>query len=109
MSELEVFRGLTKLALEDLEEVPEGDIKNISFCVFMTATREDGSAIGGAFVVDPEMGEVESEELVKTGSLPSLTSYILMRQSQPVLNRCITAAVTLISLDEEGPIEEAKH
>ena len=95
MSEKEVFEGLTKMALEDLESVPEGEIEHISFCCFMVATRTDGSAIGGAFVVDPNVGDIDTRELIETGSVPSLTSYIIMRQSQPIVDRCITAAVTL--------------
>jgi len=116
MTEQEIFEGLKKLALEDLANVPEGDIADISFCVFMTATRPDGSAIGGAFIVDKEISEeLDSEELVKTGSLPSLTSYIMLRQSKPVVNRCITAAVTLQNLDGEEykvtdpDLEGSKH
>ena len=45
MTEAEIFDGLKKMCLEDLEEVPEGDIVDISFCVFMTATRPDGTAL----------------------------------------------------------------
>ena len=101
MSEETVFEGLTKLALEDLANVPEGDIEHISFCCFMVATRKDGSAVGGAFIVDPNVGDISSEDLVKTGSVPSLSTYIVMRQSESVINRCITAAVTLKSLDKE--------
>ena len=102
MTEREIFEGLKKLTLEDLENVPEGDIQDISFCVYMVATRADGSALGGAFIVDPEVGDIDSEELVKSGSLSSLTSYILLKQSQSVVNRCITAAVTLQNLEMEG-------
>ncbi len=111
MNEKNVFDGLVKLALEDLENIPKGEIKDISFCVYMTATRTDGSAVGGAFLVDPEIGEdTDSQDLVKNGSLPSLTSYILMRQSQPIVNRCITAAVTLQDLELKGtpPAPEQK-
>ena len=89
------------MSLEDLANVPEGDIEHISFCCFMVATRKDGSAVGGAFVVDPNVGDVSTEDLVKEGSVPSLSTYIIMRQSEPVVNRCITAAVTLKSLDKE--------
>ena len=106
MSEREVFEGLTKMALEDLANVPEGDIEHVSFCCFMVATRADGSAIGGAFVVDPNVGDISSEELVDDGSVPSLTTYILMKQSPPIVNRCITAAVTLKSIDKEGKVKK---
>lgn len=104
MSEKEVFEGLTQLALQDLENVPAGEIEHISFCCFMVATREDGSAVGGAFVVDPNVGDISTEELVEHGSIPSITTYIIMRQSAPVVNRCITAAVTLkdVSAKTEG-------
>ena len=104
MSEETVFEGLTKLALEDLQNVPQDEIGEISFCCFMTATRKDGSALGGAFIVDSNIGDISSEELVKFGSLPSLTSYIIMRQSQPIVNRCISAAVTLQAMDTEEKV-----
>ena len=107
MSEQEIFEGLKKLALEDLANVPEGEIENLSFCCYMVATRKDGSAIGGAFIVDPEVGDVSSEELVKTGSLPALASYIIMRQSMPVINRCLAAAATLQDIEIEGSAPKA--
>jgi hypothetical protein len=95
MTEKEIFEGLTKLAFQGLEGAPEEDVEHISFCCYMVATRADGSAIGGAFVVDPEVGDISTEELTESGSIPSITTYVLMRQSAPVVNRCITAAVTL--------------
>ena len=54
--------------------------------------------------------DASSEDLVKFGSLPSLTSYVLLKQSKPVVNRCITAAVTLQDIEVEGEVEKGvKH
>ena len=111
MSEQDVFEGLTQLALEDLENVPQGEIEHISFCVFMSAINKDGRALGGAFLVDPEIGDIDSKELVESGSIPSITSYVLLRQSQAIINNCITRAVALQDTEVAGvaDVEGAKH
>lgn len=109
MNEQDVFEGLTKLALEDHMNVPADDIKDISFCVFVSATRTDGEPLGGAFMVDPNVGDIEVGELIETSSIPSLTSYILTRHGQHILNRCVNEAIAVQGADTTADFEGAKH
>jgi hypothetical protein len=102
MEQEKLHERLIEEALGDMPGITREEMVHVSFCVNMVATRADGSAIGGSFIVDPAIPEdLDSETLVKEGSLPSLTSYIMMKQGQPIVNRCITAAVALQTIDTE--------
>jgi hypothetical protein len=100
MNEPELFEALKEAALNEMGEISADDLTELSFCVMMFAGRPDGSAVGGAFIVDPALDEdMDAEKLVTDGSLASLTAFITMKQAQPIANRCLTAAATLKGLD----------
>lgn len=105
MTNEELFGALTEVAKAELGEEAGDQVQKISFSVMFTATNDTGGILGGALRIDPEGEAIGTvDELIVGGSVPSLVTYILMKQSAGILDRCLAAALML-----KGEAEKEKQ